>query len=138
LFNQCQITYVRVDVTVRAGEEVISSIPSVDVRGAMNPLLVAAIPFAILFAGWYAWRTNNLLARWSVVWAAANYLPYLVLDLFTQRIMYFYYMLQVVPALAVATAILLRRGGLPRLVTWGFIVAYAVGFVAYFPFRQIP
>ena len=138
LFNQCQITYVRVDVTVRAGDDIISSIPSIDFRGALNPLLAAAIPFAMLFAGWYAWRTNSVLARWSVVWAAANYLPYLVLDLFTDRIMYIYYMLQVVPAIAVATAILLRRSGLPRLVTWGFVVAYAVGFVAYFPFRQIP
>ena len=138
VFNQCQITYVRVDVTVRAGDDIVSSVPSVDVRGAMNPLLVAAIPFAILFAGWYAWRANNLLARWSVVWAAANYLPYLVLELFTERIMYIYYMLPVIPALAVATAILLRKGGLPRPVTWGFVVAYAVGFLAYFPFRQIP
>jgi dolichyl-phosphate-mannose-protein mannosyltransferase len=138
LFNQCQITYLRVDVTVREGETIVSSIPSIDIRGAMNPLLVAAIPFAILFAGWYAWRTNNLLARWSVVWAAANYLPYLVLDLFSERIMYIYYMLQVVPGLAVATAILVRRGGLPRLVSWGLLVAYAAGFVAYFPFRQIP
>ena len=138
VFNQCQITYVRVDVTVRAGDDIVSSVPSVDVRGAMNPLLVAAIPFAILFAGWYAWRANNLLARWSVVWAAANYLPYLFLELFTERIMYLYYMLPVIPALAVATAILLRRGGLPRVVTWGFVVAYAVGFLAYFPFRQIP
>jgi dolichyl-phosphate-mannose-protein mannosyltransferase len=138
LFNQCQITYVKVDVTVRAGEEVISTIPSIDVRGAMNPLLVAAIPFAILFAGWYAWRTNNLLARWAVVWAAANYLPYLVLEVFTQRVMYIYYMLPVVPALGVATAILLRRGALPRPVTWGFVIAYAVGFAAFFPFRQIP
>jgi dolichyl-phosphate-mannose-protein mannosyltransferase len=138
LFNQCQITYVKVDVTVRAGEEVISTIPSIDVRGAMNPLLVAAIPFAILFAGWYAWRTNNLLARWAVVWAAANYLPYLVLEVFTQRVMYIYYMLPVIPALGVATAILLRRGGLPRPVTWGFLIAYAVGFAAFFPFRQIP
>jgi len=138
LFNQCQITYVRVDVTVRAGEEIVSSIPSIDFRGALNPLLASAIPFALLFASWYAWRANNVLARWSVVWAAANYLPYLVLELFTERIMYIYYMLPIVPAIAVATAIFLRLGGLPRLVTWGFIVAYAVGFVAYFPFRQIP
>lgn len=138
LFNQCQITYLKVDVTVRAGEEILSTMPSVDFRGALNPLLVSAIPLAMLFAGWHAWRTNHLLARWSVIWAAANYLPFLVLDLFSERIMYIYYMLPVVPALAVATAIFLRRSGLPRLVTWGFVVAYAIGFVAYFPFRQIP
>ena len=52
--------------------------------------------------------------------------------------MYIYYLLPVVPALAVAIAILLRRAGLPRVVTCGFLVAYAAGFVAYFPFRQIP
>jgi hypothetical protein len=52
--------------------------------------------------------------------------------------MYLYYMVQVVPALGVAVAILLLRAGLPRPVRWGFVLAYAVGFIAYFPFRQIP
>ena len=33
VFNQCQITYVRVDVTVRAGEDIVSSVPSIDFRG---------------------------------------------------------------------------------------------------------
>lgn len=137
-FNQCQITYLRVDVTVSAGEDVVSSVPSIDFRGALNPLLAAATPFAMLFIGWSAWRTGNVLARWSIVWAAANYLPYVALDLFSQRIMYIYYVLPVVPAVAVATAVLLRRGGLPKVVTWGYVLAYAAGFAAYFPFRQLP
>jgi dolichyl-phosphate-mannose-protein mannosyltransferase len=138
LFNECQIQYLRVDVTVRAGGEVVSKIPSVDFRGALNPLLAAAIPFAGLFAAWYAWRTRNRLALWAVAWAAANYLPYLVLAAFSQRIMYLYYALPLVPAIAIATALLLQRARLPRPVQWGFLAAYVAGFIAYFPFRQVP
>jgi predicted membrane-bound dolichyl-phosphate-mannose-protein mannosyltransferase len=138
LFNQCQITYLRVDVTVRAGEEVVSSVPSIDFRGALNPLLPNAMLIATLFVGWRAWLTGNVLARWSTVWIAANYLPYVAIALVSNRIMYIYYFLPVVPGVAVALAILLLRGRLPRIVTWGYVLAYALGFLAYFPFRQIP
>jgi dolichyl-phosphate-mannose-protein mannosyltransferase len=137
-FNECQITYLRVDVTVRTGDTIISKLPTIDFRGALNPLLAGAIPLAFLFATWMAWRTRNELARWSVIWAAANYLPYVVLAIVNHRITYIYYFLPVIPAIAIAVAILLLRGGMPRFVTWGFVAAYFVGFAAYFPFRQIP
>ena len=138
IFNECQIAYLRVDVTVRSGEEVVSSRPAIDFRGAVNPLLAGMIPLSALFAVWYARRTRNRLALWAVAWGAANYLPYVALAILTQRIMYIYYLLPAIPAIAVAIALLLCRAGLPRFVGWGFVVAYAVGFAAYFPFRQIP
>ncbi|NJD27493.1 MAG: DUF2029 domain-containing protein [Chloroflexi bacterium] len=138
LFNECQIQYLRVDVTVRAGDEVVAKIPRIDFRGALNPLLAAAIPLAGLFTAWYAWRTRSRVALWAVAWAAANYLPYLALAVFTQRIMYLYYALPLVPAIAIGIALLLLRAGLPAPVRWGFLVAYVAGFVAYFPFRQVP
>jgi predicted membrane-bound dolichyl-phosphate-mannose-protein mannosyltransferase len=138
LFNECQIQYLRVDETVRAGDKVIGSVAKIDFRGALNPLLVGAIPLAALFTAWYAWRTRSRLALWTIAWTAANYLPYLALALFTNRIMYIYYVLPLVPAAAVGVALLLLRGGLPRPMRWGFVLAYLVGFAAYFPFRQIP
>jgi predicted membrane-bound dolichyl-phosphate-mannose-protein mannosyltransferase len=138
LFNECQIQYLRVDVTTHAGDQVVSKVASIDFRGALNPLLAGAIPLASLFLAWYAAKTRNAAAIWALTWAAANYLPYVALALVTNRIMYLYYMVQVVPALGVAVAILLLRAGLPRPVRWGFVLAYAVGFIAYFPFRQIP
>jgi dolichyl-phosphate-mannose-protein mannosyltransferase len=137
-FNECQITYLRVDVTVRSGDTVISKLPTIDFRGALNPLLAGAIPLAFLLTSWFAWRRKNRLARWSVAWAAANYLPYVALAIVNHRITYIYYFLPVIPAIATAVAILLLRSGLPRFVLWGFLVAYLVGFAAYFPFRQIP
>ena len=138
LFNQCQIQYFRSDVTVNAGGQLVSSVAAVDFRGAMNPLLVGAIPIASLFTVWYAVRTGNRLAVWAVAWGAANYLPYIALALFTPRIMYLYYFLPLIPAVAVAIALLLTRANLPRPIGWAFAAAYAVGFVAYFPFRQVP
>jgi dolichyl-phosphate-mannose-protein mannosyltransferase len=138
LFNECQIQYLRVDVTTRAGEQIVSTVPTIDFRGAMNPLLAGAIPLAALFTGWYAWRTRSRVAVWAVSWAAANYLPYVALAVFTNRIMYLYYALPLVPAAAIAIALLLVRSGLPRVIGWGFVLAYLVGFAAYFPFRQVP
>jgi len=138
LVNQCQMSYLRVDVTVSAGEKVLSINPTIDFRGAMNPVLIGTLPLAFLFTGWFAWKRRNRLAGWTLVWAAANYLPYLVLALVSSRIMYIYYFLPLIPSLAIAVALLLLRSGLPRVVAWGYVALYMVGFLAYFPFRQIP
>jgi hypothetical protein len=138
IFNDCQIAYLRVDVTVRAGAEVISSRPSIDFRGAMNPILVGLLPISLTFAAWYAWRKGSRIALWTLSWAAANYLPFLLLATVSRRVMYLYYILPTVPAVAVAIVLLLLRSGLPRPVQWGLLAAYMVGFLAYYPFRQIP
>jgi hypothetical protein len=138
LFNDCQIEYFRVDITTRAGEEIVAKVPTIDFRGALNPLLIGAVPLAALFTAWYAWRTRNQLAIWAITWTAANYLPYIPLAVFTNRIMYIYYVLPLVPALAAAVALLLVRSGLPSVIRWGFLLAYLAGFVAFFPYRQIP
>jgi dolichyl-phosphate-mannose-protein mannosyltransferase len=138
LFNECQINYFRSDITVHADEAITAKYATIDFRGALNPLLAGAIPLAALYTGWYAWRTRDRLAVWAVAWAAANYVPYLVLAVFTPRIMYIYYALPLVPAAAIGIALLLTKAGLPRAIRWGFLAAYLVGFVAYFPFRQVP
>jgi 4-amino-4-deoxy-L-arabinose transferase-like glycosyltransferase len=138
LFNECQITYLRQAVNVTSGGTLVSSIATIDFRGAMNPLLVGAIPLAALFTTWYAIRTRSQVALWAVAWAAANYLPYLVLAAVTTRIMYLYYMVPMIPAIAIGIGLLLTRAGLPRPVRWGYLAAYLIGFAAYFPFRQVP
>lgn len=138
LFNECQINYFRTDVTVMAGGDIIAKHATIEFRGALNPFLAGAIPLAALFTAWYAWRTRDRLAIWAIAWGAANYVPYLLLAVFTPRIMYIYYALPLVPAAAVGIALLLTRAGLPRAILWGFLAAYLIGFAAYFPFRQIP
>ncbi len=50
------------------GDEVVSSRPTIDFRGALNPLLSSTIVLAALFAAWYAWRTRARVALWAVAW----------------------------------------------------------------------
>ncbi len=138
LFNDCEIGYYRTDVTTRAGDVVTGKFSSIDFRGALNPVLASSIPIAALFTAWYAWKTRDRLALWAVAWGAANYGPYVLLALLTPRIMYIYYVLPLVPAAAIGLALLLTRAGLPKPVRWGYLLAYAAGFVALFPFRTIP
>jgi len=137
-FNECQIQYLRVAVNVQVAGTTTSSVPSIDFRGALNPILAGSIPLAMLFAAWAAGRARNILARWAIVWALANWVPFAVLSLVNHRVTYIYYFLPVIPALAIALTTLLLRSGLPKFVAYGMIVLYAIAFVAYFPFRQIP
>jgi dolichyl-phosphate-mannose-protein mannosyltransferase len=138
LTNDCEMTYYRVEVTVKSGDKVVSSTPSIDFRGVMNPVLIGTFALGMSAAAWLAWRGRSTLARWSVIWVAANYLPYLALVLVKSRITYIYYFLPVIPGLAVAVALLLMRSGLPRFVLWGYLAAFGLAAIAYYPFRQIP
>lgn len=138
LMNDVEINYLRIAVDTTVDGAIVSSEPTIDFRGAMNPLLIGVAPLAFLFAIGLAWRTGHRLALWCVVWAAANYLPYYVLVVVGHRITYLYYFLPVVPALAAAVALLLARAGLPRIVLAGYVAGVAWAFLAYFPFRQLP
>ena len=138
LLNQVPITYLRVDVNSMVNGQVVASHPSINFIGALNPVLLAGFVPAALFLAWLAWRRGSRLALWAFCWGAANYLVYYPLALVSHRITYLYYMLPVVPALAVGVALLLQRSRLPRAVTWVYLAAFVVAFVAYFPFRQLP
>jgi dolichyl-phosphate-mannose-protein mannosyltransferase len=138
LVNGGQFDYFKVAVNSLVNGEVVGSRPTVEFRALLNPVLLGSAPLAILYGGWLAWRRDNRLALWSLVWIAATYLPYWVLAIFANRITYFYYVLPVVPALAAVTAAFLVQSRLPRIVVWGYITACVVAFIAYFPFREIP
>ena len=138
LVNQVPITYLRVDVNSIVNGQVVASHPSIDFIGAVNPVLLAGLIPAAVFLTWFAWRSGSRLALWALCWGAANYFVYYPLALVSHRIEYLYYMLPVIPALAVGVALLLQRWRLPRAVTWLYLAAFLVAFAAYFPFRQLP
>lgn len=130
--------YLRVDVSVLANGATVSTYPTIEFQGALNPVLIGAAPLAVLFGIWLAVRRRHRLAGWALIWLAANYLPYYGLAIAAHRIMYLYYALPAVPAVAVLTAIFLLRAQLPRLLAFGYLALSAAAFIAYFPFRQLP
>ena len=138
LVNGGGFDYLRVNVNVTVNGQIASSYPSVEFQAALNPVLIGTIWLAVPIAIVRAVRLADRLAQWCLIWIAANYLSFFALVAITHRITYFYYILPTVPALAALTALMLLRSKLPPFVTVAYLAALVVGFVAYFPFRQIP
>jgi 4-amino-4-deoxy-L-arabinose transferase-like glycosyltransferase len=138
VLNQGGFDYLRIDVNTMADEEIVSSRASVHFQALLNPVLIGAAWLVVPFAAFLAVRRGDALARWGLVWIAANFLPFVALVLVSQRIMYFYYILPVVPALAALTAVFLVRANLPRMVVVSYLVVLVVTFIGLFPFRQVP
>jgi len=136
LINECQLGYFRVTENPTGDPNVTRT--TVEFRGALNAFLAGVMPLAVVWAAWYAWRKRDPLAIWATIWAAAMYLPYVALALVSDRVMYLYYMVPVVPGVAAAVALFLTRAGLPPVVRWAFVGLFAAGVIAYFPFRTIP
>ena len=110
----------------------------VDFRAAINPVLLGSLALTVPFGVWAAWRRHDSVAGFSLVWASAFFLPYTALAAIANRVMYLYYVLPVIPALAMLAAVFICRTRLPRPVVWAYLGAMLVGFVIYFPFRALP
>jgi predicted membrane-bound dolichyl-phosphate-mannose-protein mannosyltransferase len=134
-FNQCEINYLRVDVTPPGQTE---SFATIAFRGALNPALAGTLILAVAFCVATIRRSADRTIQWTVVWMGANWLPYLVVSLVSDRVMYLYYLVATVPALAVATVLFLTRSRLPSGVVATWALAFVIGFLAYYPFRIIP
>jgi predicted membrane-bound dolichyl-phosphate-mannose-protein mannosyltransferase len=137
LVNEVQIPYYKVDTDILVNHVVQATRTTVYFRGAMNPIIIGSAPLGVGFALWRWYTARDDLAIWSILWIAATYLPYYPLTILDQRISYIYYFLPTMPAITIALALLLRNGGLPRLVTASYLAMVLVGFVGYFPFRTI-
>ncbi len=135
LLNEVQMTYLRTDEQVLANGVVIATRPIVHFRGAMNPVLVGAVPLGIGFAAWRAWRHGDTLALWAVTWFVGTHLAFYPLAIVQHRVSYLFYFLTTLPAAAVAVAKLLREASLPPAVVGVYLAMIGAGFVGYFPFR---
>ena len=137
LVNGGQFDYMTVVVNALANGQVVSSHTAVDFRAVLNPVLIGSAPI-VAGVAWSLARAGESLVRWPLVWASSILGPIILWSALTGSSSSLDYFLPVVPALAIATALVILR--LPRLrpITWGYLAACLLGFLYYFPFRQIP
>lgn len=137
LINDVQMTYARVDEQVKAGETVLTTRSIINFRGAMNPLVIGVAPMAVAFAAWRVWKfASDRVSLWALAWVFGTYAPFYPASLISHRISYIFYFLPTMAGIAIAIALLLRRSTLPQIVTWGFLLGVAIGFIGYYPIRR--
>jgi 4-amino-4-deoxy-L-arabinose transferase-like glycosyltransferase len=137
LVNDVEMTYLRVDERIMAGEELKATRPLTWFRGAMNPIVLGAAPLGLAFGLYRTWAHNDRLGLWVVAWFAGTFIPFVPASLLADRISYIFYILPTVPAFAIGLALLFGRGRLPVVVLWVFLLAVVVGFVGYYPIRRL-
>jgi hypothetical protein len=137
LLNVVPMSYLRTDEQTVAADQIVASTTTVFFRGAMNPFVIGAAPLGIAYSVWRALRCRDPLAMWAVLWLACTYLSFFPLALLQHRIMYIFYFLPTLPAVAVGLAVFVRECGVPRTVLWTYLAVVLFGFASYFPFRAM-
>ena len=135
LVNEVPMTYLRTDEQTIVNGEVVGSYATIFFRGAMNPFVIGAAPFAVAYALFRLIDARDRVGLWVMAWVAAIYLPFVLLALLQHRVSYIFYFLPTLPAVAAGVALFLRRAGLPPLVVGAYLGAVLLGFVLYYPFR---
>lgn len=135
LVNEVPMTYLRTDEQTIVNGEVVGSYATIFFRGAMNPFVIGAAPFAVAYALFRLIDARDRVGLWVMAWVVAMYLPFVLLALLQHRVSYIFYFLPTLPAVAAGVGLFLRRAGLPPLVVGTYLGAVLLGFVLYYPFR---
>ena len=113
-----------------------ASLPQVIVHATLNPVLIATFLCVLVLAVARVREPDADLERWSITWIAVTFLPWMAIALLTSRWTFLYYLLPVMPGIAVVTAAVLRR--LPSPVTWVYLASSLAAFAFYYPYRGVP
>jgi len=138
LLDQVKIHYATVNVSVYSDGNLARTYPSVDFIGAMNPTVVFLTIPAMIYNAYSYYKTRNQFALFILAWFSMTYLPFIPAALFGHRIMYIFYFLNTVPAVAASIANMIVEQSPPKLIVAIYIGAVIVGFYTLFPFKVIP
>ncbi|HXZ98616.1 MAG TPA: glycosyltransferase family 39 protein [Candidatus Acidoferrum sp.] len=138
LIDQVRIHYATVNVTVYTDHTVARTYPTVDFIGAMNPTIVFLTIPAMVYTAYRYYETRSEFALFVLAWFSMTYLPYIPAAVFGHRIMYIFYFLNTVPAVAASVAGMIVDQAPPRIVVVFYIAAVIAAFYMMFPFKVIP
>lgn len=138
LVDQVKIHYATVNVSVFTDHDVARTYPSVDFIGAMNPTIVFLTIPAMAYNVYRYHETKSEFSLFMLAWFAMTYLPYFPAAIFGHRIMYIFYFLNTVPAVAASVAGMIVDQKPPRIIVVFYVAAVIIGFYMMFPFKVIP
>ena len=138
LLNEVKIHYATVNVTVYSDNNIARTYPSVDFVGAMTSTIVFLTIPAMLYNVYRYYETRNEFALFMLAWFSMTYLTFIPAALFAHRIMYIFYFLNTVPAVAASVAGMIVDQAPPRIIVVFYIAAVIGGFYALFPFKVFP
>ncbi len=138
LLDQVKIHYATVNVTVYSDHDVARTFPSVDFVGAMNPTIVFLTIPAMLYNVYRYYESRSDFALFMLAWFSMTYLPFFPAAIFGHRIMYIFYFLNTVPAVAASVAGMIVDQAPPRIVVIFYVAAVIGAFYMMFPFKVIP
>jgi predicted membrane-bound dolichyl-phosphate-mannose-protein mannosyltransferase len=138
LVDQVKIHYATVNVSVFTDHDVARTYPSVDFIGAMNPTIVFLTIPAMAYNVYRYHETRSEFSLFMLAWFAMTYLPYFPAAIFGHRIMYIFYFLNTVPAVAASVAGMIVDQTPPRIIVVFYVAAVVIGFYMMFPFKVIP
>lgn len=138
LLNEVKIHYATVNVSVYADQTLARTYASVDFLGAMNPVILFLTIPTVVYSAYSYRRTRSEFALFTLAWFSMTYLPFFPAAIFGHRIMYIFYFLNTVPAIAASIANMLVEQSPPKVITIIYIGAVVGAFYAMFPFKIIP
>ena len=138
LVDQVKIHYASVNVSVFTDHDVARTYPSVDFIGSMNPTIVFLTIPAMAYNVYRYHETKSEFSLFMLAWFAMTYLPYFPAAIFGHRIMYIFYFLNTVPAVAASVAGMIVDQKPPRIIVVFYVAAVIIGFYMMFPFKVIP
>ena len=138
LLNQVKIHYATVNVSEYTNGTLARTYPSVDFIGAMNPTVVFLTIPAMVYNAYSYYKTRSEFALFVLAWFSMTYLPFIPLALFGHRIMYIFYFLNTIPAVAAGIANMIVEQSPPRIIVVIYVGAVIGAFYTMFPFKIIP
>jgi len=138
LIDQVKIHYATVNVSVYTDHNIARTYPSVDFIGAMNPTIVFLTIPAMLYNVYRYYETRSEFALFMLAWFSMTYLPFIPAAILGHRIMYIFYFLNTVPAVAGSVAGMIVDQAPPRIIVVVYIAAVIAAFYMMFPFKVIP